>query len=196
MVHGRGAGRVLDPNGNIRSREMAVNEVSSFQNSAYGTNAAANRRPPSSHHKFVLGGGGLFCRRWKSERQIMEGSDTIDDPPDFIRRPIRIFSMYAIIEDSGTQIKLSKGDVVDIDLRDAEDGGTLILDKVLAIGDGVSAAKLGLPYLTGASVTVTVLGENDGDKIRSVKYKRRKGYRKTIGHRQSYLSVRVESITG
>ena len=176
MVHGRGAGRVLDPNGNIRSREMAVNEVSSFQNSAYGTNAAANRRPPSSHHKFVLGGGGLFCRRWKSERQIMEGSDTI--------------------EDSGTQIKLSKGDVVDIDLRDAEDGGTLILDKVLAIGDGVSAAKLGLPYLTGASVTVTVLGENDGDKIRSVKYKRRKGYRKTIGHRQSYLSVRVESITG
>ncbi len=192
MVHGRGAGRVLDPNGNIRSREMAVNEVSSFQNSAYGTNAAANRRPTSSY----LGAAAFFVEGGKSERQIMEGSDTIDDPPDFIRRPIRIFSMYAIIEDSGTQIKLSKGDVVDIDLRDAEDGGTLILDKVLAIGDGVSAAKLGLPYLTGASVTVTVLGENDGDKIRSVKYKRRKGYRKTIGHRQSYLSVRVESITG
>lgn len=44
---------------------MAVNEVSSFQNSAYGTNAAANRRPTSSHPKFVLGGGGLFYRRWK-----------------------------------------------------------------------------------------------------------------------------------
>ncbi len=143
-----------------------------------------------------LGAAAFFIEGGKSERQIMGGSDTIDDPPDFIRRSIRIFSMYAIIEDSGTQIKLSKGDVVDIDLRDAEDGGTLILDKVLAIGDGVSAAKLGLPYLTGASVTVTVLGENDGDKIRSVKYKRRKGYRKTIGHRQSYLSVRVESITG
>ncbi|MSR40656.1 MAG: 50S ribosomal protein L21 [Phycisphaerales bacterium] len=104
--------------------------------------------------------------------------------------------MYAIIEDSGTQIKLSKGDVIDIDLREAEDGAVLTLDKVLAIGDGNKAAKLGLPYIAGASVTVTVLGENDGDKIRTVKYKRRKGYRKTIGHRQSYLSVRVDAITG
>jgi len=67
--------------------------------------------------------------------------------------------MYAIIEDSGTQIKVQKGDVVDIDLRDAADGSTITFDRVLAVGDaaGGSAAKIGMPYVAGATVTAKVL---------------------------------------
>jgi len=104
--------------------------------------------------------------------------------------------MYAIIEDSGTQIKVQKGDVIDIDLRDAADGATLTFDKVLAVGDVAagSAAKLGMPYLSGASVTAKVLGEADGPKVLVGKYKRRKGFRKTIGHKQHYTRIEVLAI--
>lgn len=103
--------------------------------------------------------------------------------------------MYAIIEDSGTQIKVRPGDLVDVDLRElAADQTTITLDKVLAVGDGAAAAKLGLPYLAGASVTASVVGEARGPKVVSLKYKRRKGSRKKIGHRQGYLRVRIESI--
>ncbi len=104
--------------------------------------------------------------------------------------------MYAIIEDSGCQIKVSPGDVVDLDPRGDEvsDGGTVTLDRVLAIGGGEGDASIGRPYLPGASVTASVLGAAVGPKLRIVKYKRRKGYRKTIGHRQEALRVRIEAI--
>ncbi|MCE2883742.1 MAG: 50S ribosomal protein L21 [Planctomycetaceae bacterium] len=104
--------------------------------------------------------------------------------------------MYAIIEDSGTQIKVQKGDVVDIDLRDAADGSTITFDRVLAVGDasGSSAAKIGVPYVAGATVTAKVLGEADGPKVLVGKYKRRKGFRKTIGHRQHYIRVEILSV--
>ncbi|MFZ9880638.1 MAG: 50S ribosomal protein L21 [Phycisphaerales bacterium] len=105
--------------------------------------------------------------------------------------------MYAIIEDSGTQIKVRKGEVIDIDLRDAADGSTITFDRVLAVGDsGGSAAKIGLPYVAGATVTAKVVGEADGPKVLVGKYKRRKGYRKTIGHRQHYTRIEVLEIQG
>jgi large subunit ribosomal protein L21 len=106
--------------------------------------------------------------------------------------------MYAIIDDRGTQIKVQKGDVLDIDLCEAADGSTLTFDKVLAVGDaaGGAAAKIGLPYLNGATVTAKVHGEADGPKVLVGKYKRRKGYRKTIGHKQHYTRIEVLSING
>jgi large subunit ribosomal protein L21 len=106
--------------------------------------------------------------------------------------------MYAIIEDSGTQIKVQAGDLIDIDLREVEDGATITFDKVLAVGDaaGGAAAKVGMPYLSGATVTAKVLGEADGPKVLVGKYKRRKGYRKTIGHRQHYTRIEVLAING
>jgi len=105
--------------------------------------------------------------------------------------------VYAIIEDSGTQIKVRPGDLIDLDLRElTADQTTLVLDRVLAIGDaaGTSAAKIGLPYLTGATVTATILGESVGPKVITLKYKRRKGSRKKIGHRQGYLRVKIDAI--
>ncbi|MFO0894591.1 MAG: 50S ribosomal protein L21 [Phycisphaerales bacterium] len=106
--------------------------------------------------------------------------------------------MYAIIEDSGTQIRVAKGDELELDLRDLKDGTKeLVFDRVLAVGQGDGTpAKVGTPYLAGAKVTAEVVGETQGDKLRLAKYKRRKGYRRTKGHRQSYLKVRILSIAG
>lgn len=103
--------------------------------------------------------------------------------------------MYAIIEDSGTQIKVSPGDVVTIDRRDGvEEGGSLTFDRVLAVGDGETAAKVGTPYLDKASVTAEVLGEFRDRKIDVIKFKRRKGYQRKQGHRQPYLRVKIGDI--
>ena len=101
--------------------------------------------------------------------------------------------MYAIVEDSGTQIKLSTGDVLEVDLRDVE-GDAITLDKVLMIG-GDGEPTIGTPYVEGASVAVEVLEEFKDDKIDVIKFKRRKGYRRKTGHRQRYLRVRVGEIT-
>ena len=102
--------------------------------------------------------------------------------------------MYAIIEDSGTQIKVSSGDVLDVDLRDHE-GSSLTFDRVLALKeDENSPATLGRPYIEGASVKAEVLDKIKGEKIDVIRFKRRKGHRTKIGHRQKYLRIRIESI--
>ncbi|MFG0328759.1 MAG: 50S ribosomal protein L21 [Phycisphaerales bacterium] len=102
--------------------------------------------------------------------------------------------MYAIIEDSGTQIKVSEGDVFEIHMRDAEAGSKVTFDKVLMVGEGDGDAKIGAPYLTGASVTGKILDEVRSEKIDVIKFKRRKGYRRKNGHRQSYLRVEITGI--
>ncbi|HIN09345.1 MAG TPA: 50S ribosomal protein L21 [Phycisphaerales bacterium] len=101
--------------------------------------------------------------------------------------------MYAIVEDSGTQIKLSTGDVLEVDVRDL-DGDTITLEKVLMIG-GDGEPTVGTPYIEGASVAIEVLEEIKGIKIDVIKFKRRKGYRRKTGHRQRFLKVRVGDIS-
>jgi large subunit ribosomal protein L21 len=105
--------------------------------------------------------------------------------------------MYAIIEDSGTQIRVSPGDVLDIDLREgAEAGKSITFDRVLLVGEGGSGepASIGAPYVDGAAVTAEVLDEVRGDKIDVIHFKRRKGYRRRHGHRQRFLRVRISDI--
>ena len=102
--------------------------------------------------------------------------------------------MYAIIEDSGTQIKVSDGDVIDIDLRDVSGGDSITFDRVLMVGEGESAT-IGTPYVSGASVTAEVVREFKDRKIDVIKYKRRKGYKVKHGHRQSYIRVKVTGIS-
>ena len=102
--------------------------------------------------------------------------------------------MYAIVEDSGTQIKLNTGDVLEVDLRDVKDD-KITLEKVLMIGGEKGEPTIGTPYIEGASVAVEVLEEIKGDKIDVIKFKRRKGYRRKTGHRQRYLRVKVGEIS-
>ena len=104
--------------------------------------------------------------------------------------------MYAIIEDSGTQIKVSEGDEIKIDLRDvADDASSITFDRVLMVGNG-DDARIGSPYVDGSSVTAEILDREWKDKkIDVIKFKRRKGYRRKQGHRQRYMKVRVTSIS-
>ena len=102
--------------------------------------------------------------------------------------------MYAIVEDSGTQIKLTSGDILEVDLRECNDGDTLTFNKVLMIG-GEGKPTLGTPYVEGASVAVEVLEEFKGEKLDIIKFKRRKGYRRKTGHRQRYLRIKVGEIS-
>ena len=108
--------------------------------------------------------------------------------------------MYAIIEDSGTQIKVQEGDVLDVDQRDLgsdePQDAEVTFDRVLLVGDETSeqSANVGTPYVNGANVTAKVLDAVKGDKIDVIKFKRRQGYRRKKGHRQQYLRIQVTGI--
>jgi large subunit ribosomal protein L21 len=102
--------------------------------------------------------------------------------------------MYAVIETGGKQYRVSKGDVIDIE-RTGDQGDSLEFDRVLMVG-GEGEPRLGTPTLSGAKVSAALLGEVRGDKVIVFKKKRRKGYKRTNGHRQDLLRVRIESIDG
>jgi large subunit ribosomal protein L21 len=103
---------------------------------------------------------------------------------------------YAIIEDSGTQLKVEPGDRFEVDLRDLPEGQTTItFDKVLFVSGDVGV-KIGKPTVAGATVTAKVLGEIKDDKIYVERFTRRKGFHRRVGHRQRYLAVQVEAING
>ncbi len=104
--------------------------------------------------------------------------------------------MYAIIEDSGSQFKVQQGDTIDVDLRDLSEGqDRLEFDRVLLVGEGENA-QVGTPYVEGAKVTAKIEGPVKGEKIHIYKMKRRKGYRHKSGHRQKYIRVTIDSISG
>lgn len=101
--------------------------------------------------------------------------------------------MYAIIEDSGHQLRVEEGQTLHVDLRDSEPGDELTFDRVLLVS-GEEGVRIGKPHLDGASVTAEVVGQVKGPKLEVVKIKRRKNARRHIGHRQKYLAVKVTSI--
>ena len=111
-------------------------------------------------------------------------------------------AQYAIIEDSGTQIKVSPGDVVKVALRDLPpETGTLTFDRVLLVGtpgdgDSNAAARIGAPLVAGVSVTADILAQEKTDRVVIRKFRRRKNYRRHRGHRQDYLKVKITGING
>ncbi|HUF77561.1 MAG TPA: 50S ribosomal protein L21 [Thermoanaerobaculia bacterium] len=101
--------------------------------------------------------------------------------------------MQAVIETGGKQYRVEPGDVIDVELTGgAEEGSEVTFDRVLLVhaDDGVKSGD----QLAGASVTGVLLDRVRGPKIRVFKFKRRKGYRRTTGHRQDYHRVRVDTI--
>ena len=103
--------------------------------------------------------------------------------------------MYAIIIDGGRQYKVTEGQELVIDYRDASAGDALQFEKVLAYSNG-DKLTLGEPTLGGAKVTAKVLGVLQGPKLTVQKLRRRKTYRRKTGHRQLYTKVQIESIVG
>ncbi len=103
--------------------------------------------------------------------------------------------MVAVIETGGKQYRVRQGEQVRIERLAAEVGAAVSFDRVLALGEG-EAARLGAPYIAGASVRATVLGHGRGEKVRIFKMRRRKHYQKSQGHRQSYTELRIDDIAG
>ena len=104
--------------------------------------------------------------------------------------------MYAIIEDSGTQIKVAEGDIIKIDPRDlADDAASVTFDRVLMVGGGDDDAKIGAPLVGGATVTADILEEGRGEKVSVVKFKRRKTYKRMKSHRQDFIKVQITGIS-
>lgn len=101
---------------------------------------------------------------------------------------------YAIVQVGGQQQKVCRGDQVLVPFMSrAQRGEQIKWDRVLLIGG--DAVQVGSPYVSGGCVQATVTQEEmKGPKVRVFKKKRRKGYHKTIGHRQKYTGLRVDSI--
>lgn len=101
--------------------------------------------------------------------------------------------MYAIVEIAGQQFKVQKDQTIFVHrLSDAE-GASVTFDKVLLVDNGGSI-QVGQPLLSGAAVSAKVLAHLKGDKVLVFKKKRRKGYRKSQGHRQYFTKIQIESI--
>lgn len=100
---------------------------------------------------------------------------------------------YAIIETGGKQYRVEQGNVLAVEKLDAEEGKEVTLDRVLAISDGEST-QIGSPIVDGASVTAKVVEHFRGKKVVSFKKKRRKGYKRKMGHRQDQTRIEIVRI--
>ena len=101
--------------------------------------------------------------------------------------------MYAIIESCGKQYKVSEGDVVFFEKLDTEEGKKVTFDKVVLVSDD-KKVEVGAPYVKGVKVEGKVVAHGKGKKIIVYKYKAKKNYRRTQGHRQPYTKVEIISI--
>jgi len=100
---------------------------------------------------------------------------------------------YAVIETGGKQYRVQAGDQLEVEKLDAEVGAEVELDQVLAVSDG-KELTIGAPTLSGSKVISTVLDQIRGKKVINFKKKRRKGYKRKVGHRQSLTVLKIESI--
>jgi large subunit ribosomal protein L21 len=103
--------------------------------------------------------------------------------------------MYAVIKSGGKQYRVKPGDTIKVEKLPVEQGSDLKIEDVLLIADGDSI-KVGTPLIEGAAVTATVKSHGRGPKIRIMKMKRRKHYRKQMGHRQDYTELAITDISG
>ena len=102
--------------------------------------------------------------------------------------------MYAIIQAGGHQVRVTPGAVVEIDGRPGERGSEVSFDQVLLVEKDAGDIVAGAPYVANARVVGVVDGEARGPKLRVFKKKKRKGFRKTRGHRSFFTRVRITDI--
>ena len=102
--------------------------------------------------------------------------------------------MFAIIESGGRQVKVTPGSIVEVDRVDAQPGDEVTIDRVLLVEKDGGDVVAGAPFVANAKVLAVVEGETRGPKIRVFKKKRRKGMRRTKGHRAVFTRVRIKDI--
>ena len=101
--------------------------------------------------------------------------------------------MYAVIKTGGKQYKVAPGDMLKVEKLEAKKGDTIELSDVYMVADG-DQVNIGKPTVANAKVTAEVLGDVRGEKILIFKHKRRKGFRRTNGHRQDLTTIKVKEI--
>ena len=101
--------------------------------------------------------------------------------------------MYAVIKTGGKQYKVEAGATLKVEKLLGDVGSKVVIDKVLMINDGDNTT-IGAPLVAGATVSATVLSHGRADKVMIFKFRRRKHYRKTQGHRQSFTEIQIGEI--
>jgi large subunit ribosomal protein L21 len=102
--------------------------------------------------------------------------------------------MYAVIKSGGKQHRVVEGERLKVELLNVEPGQTVTFDDVLMVVNGDSI-QIGTPIVAGAKVTAEVLDHGRHDKVRIVKFRRRKHYRRQAGHRQYYTELKITGIS-
>jgi len=102
--------------------------------------------------------------------------------------------MFAVIETGGKQYRVQQGDVIDVEIFVEADAQKVAFDRVLLVGEGEDL-KIGAPLVEGAAVNGELVANVRAPKIKVFKMKRRKGYKRTQGHRQNLQRVRIDSIS-
>lgn len=102
--------------------------------------------------------------------------------------------MYAVLNTGGKQYKVAKGDIIQIEKLEGDVGSSVKLDKVLFVGEGANI-QVGSPFLAGYVVTAEVTEQDKGPKIIVFKKRRRKNYRRKIGHRQLFTRIKITDIS-
>jgi len=103
--------------------------------------------------------------------------------------------MYAVIKTGSKQYRVANGDIIEVERLAGDPGSAVSLSQVLMLNDDKSST-VGTPFVEGAAVNAEVVEQTRGDKIIVFKKKRRKGYRRTIGHRQDLTVLRITDVTG
>ena len=102
--------------------------------------------------------------------------------------------MYAVIESGGKQHRVVEGEVLNVELLEAAAGEKIDFSEVLMVGDGADV-KIGAPFVDGSKVSAEVVGHGRADKIRIIKFRRRKHFRKPQGHRQWFTQIKITAIS-
>ena len=101
--------------------------------------------------------------------------------------------MYAVIESGGKQHRVVEGEILQLDKLDAVAGDKVKFDKILLVGEGESV-KIGTPYVDGTQVEAEVTNQGRADKVKIIKFRRRKHSQKKQGHRQLFTEVKITGI--
>jgi len=101
--------------------------------------------------------------------------------------------MYAVVKTGGKQYRVSQGDRLKVESLNAESGEEISLSEILMVGSGDSVT-VGTPTVANASVSAKVINHGRGDKVKIIKFRRRKHHRKQAGHRQNYTELEITSI--
>jgi large subunit ribosomal protein L21 len=115
--------------------------------------------------------------------------------PRHSTRPAKSITImaYAVIQTGGKQYRVESGSEIDVEKLDAEVGTDITLSEVLLVSNG-SKIQIGTPFVNGAKVGAKVVEQYKDDKVIAFKFRRRKGYHRTVGHRRQLTRLKIESI--